>query len=167
MRVLVAAASKHGSTREIADRIGDVLRARGRQADVRDIRDVTSLEGYGALVLGSAVYFGRWMKEARELADRGSGALSAIPVWLFSSGPIGAAASKPEDGADRRDGDEVAAAVGAREHRIFAGKVDRGGLNPVERVAVRIVKAPDEDFRPWGEIEAWAAGIADALLSMS
>jgi menaquinone-dependent protoporphyrinogen oxidase len=165
MRVLVAVASKHGSTREIADKIGEVLRARGLETDVRSVEEVNSCNGYDAAVLGSAVYFGRWMKAAREFADHESAALASIPVWLFSSGPIGAASSKPEDRADRRDGDEIAKTVGAREHRVFAGKVDSHGLNPVERVAVRIAKAPYDDFRPWPEIEAWAGNIADALVS--
>jgi menaquinone-dependent protoporphyrinogen oxidase len=84
MKVLVSAASRHGATSEIAEEIGKALRV-----DVRPAEQVSSVEDYEAVVLGSAVYAGRWLQPARELAERHAGALSERPVWLFSSGPVG------------------------------------------------------------------------------
>jgi menaquinone-dependent protoporphyrinogen oxidase len=84
-----------------------------------------------------------------------------VPVWLFSSGPIGN--PPPQDPADRRQGDELAKAIEARDHRLFAGKLDRKGLTLLERAAVRAARLPDGDFRHWEEIRTWAAGIAEAL----
>lgn len=161
MRILVTAASKHGSTREIAEVVGADLAERGLEITVAPVRDVGSIEGYDAVVLGSAVYLGRWMKSAKEFATRQATALASVPVWLFSSGPIGPPPA--DDSADRRQGDEIAKAIGARDHRLFAGKLDRKVLSLVERAPVRMAKLPDGDFRPWDEIRAWTAGIAEAL----
>ena len=163
MRILVTSASKHGATKEIAEAVGSELRTRGVEVTVARVEDVGSIAGYDAVVLWSAVYLGKWMKPAKEFAARESAALASVPVWLFSSGPIGDAASKPPEAADRRQGDEVAKATGDRDHRVFAGKLDRKDLGLMERAAVRAAKLPDGDFRPWEEIRAWAAGIAEAL----
>jgi len=163
MRILVTAASKHGSTDEIASTIGEELERRGFDVTVAPVEHVRSIEGYDAVVLGSGVYMGRWLKPAKAFADREAARLASVPVWLFSSGPIGAAASKSEEPADRRTGDEIAAAIGAREHRLFAGRLDRKRLNAMERMAVRMVKAEDGDYRPWDEIRAWAGGIGETL----
>jgi menaquinone-dependent protoporphyrinogen oxidase len=106
------------------------------------------------------------MKAAKELVARESTALASVPVWLFSSGPVGSHGGPPKDDpADRQKGDEIAVSVGARDHRVFAGKLDRKGLSLLERAAVRAVKASDGDFRDWDEIRTWAAGIATTLMA--
>jgi menaquinone-dependent protoporphyrinogen oxidase len=114
-----------------------------------------------AVVLGSAIYLGKWLKPATQFVTGQAAALASVPVRLFSSGPIGS--PPPEDPADRRQGDELARAMGARDHRLFPGRLDRKGLSLVERAAVRAAKSPDGDFRPWDEIRTWAAGIAAAV----
>jgi len=63
MRVLVTAASKHGASEEIAERIGAVLAAHGVEVDVKQLQDVGGLGGYEAVVLGSGIYLGKWLKE--------------------------------------------------------------------------------------------------------
>src|ERR1700719_898345 len=88
VNVLVAYSSKHGSTREIALRIGDRLRADGLTPDVRDIAAVSDPHAYDAVVLGSAVYMGGWRREATEFARKHTAVLATLPVWLFSSGPL-------------------------------------------------------------------------------
>jgi menaquinone-dependent protoporphyrinogen oxidase len=89
MEVLVSAASKYGATTEIAKTIDAVLAERGFDTTMVPPEQVVAIENYGAVVLGSAVYMGQWMKPARKLADRSREVLAALPVWLFSSGPIG------------------------------------------------------------------------------
>ena len=120
MRVLVTAATKHGATREIAQVIGDALRDQGLDPTVIEPEQVDTVDDYDAVVLGSAVYAGRWLKPAKQLVDRCGGALSARPVWLFSSGPIGDPPKPEEDPADVA---EILAVTRAREHRLFAGKL--------------------------------------------
>jgi menaquinone-dependent protoporphyrinogen oxidase len=162
MKILVTAASKHGSTDGIAKAIGAELATRGLEVMVAPVQDVGAIDPYDAVVLGSAIYLGNWMKPAKEFAARQADALASVPVWLFSSGPVGN--PPPEDPGDRRRGDEIAKTIGARDHRVFAGKLDRKDLNLIERAAVRAAKSPDGDFRNWDEIRGWAAGIAEALL---
>jgi len=96
MKVLVSAASKYGATAEIARAIADVLAGKGLEVTVVPPAEAGAIEQFDAVVLGSAVYMGRWMKPGRELAQRQAAALSARPVWLFSSGPVGEPA-KPAD----------------------------------------------------------------------
>src|SRR6266508_2651255 len=162
MTVLVSAASKHGSTAEIATAVARVLSERGPAVDVRPVENVTMVEGYDAVVLGSAVYGGHGMESARRLAEAQAGALSTRPVWLFSSGPVGDP-PKPEE--DPVDVAEIVAATGARDHRVFAGKLVRKQLRFGDKAIAVALRVPDGDFRDWTEIRGWAAGIADALRS--
>ena len=91
MHVLVTAASRHDATREIAEAIADGLNRRGVDAEARPVDQVTSLDGFDAAVIGSAIYMGRWLQTARLFAAQHATALAAMPVWLFSSGPVGPA----------------------------------------------------------------------------
>jgi len=67
MTVLVAAASRHGATQEIAERVGADLAERGVAVEVQNLEDVGSLRDYEAFVLGSSIYLGNWLKPARPL----------------------------------------------------------------------------------------------------
>jgi menaquinone-dependent protoporphyrinogen oxidase len=161
MKVLVAAASKHGATHEIASAIGSGLRERGLDVEVRDVETDGELGDVDACVLGSAVYVGRWLGPARQFVERNAEALSAIPTWLFSSGPLGDPL-KPDE-AHAVDVAEIVAATQAREHRLFAGALDRGKLGFGERAVVTAVRAAEGDYRNWTEIDAWAGEIATSL----
>ena len=86
--------------------------------------------------------------------------LLARPVYLFSSGPLGDS-GKPEE--VPADGARVRDATGAREHRVFAGRLEPHDLSFGERAILSVVRAPHGDFRPWSEIESWAAAIAQRL----
>ena len=160
MRVMVTAASKHGSTSDIAQAIGAALTFHEIDADVWSIEAVESLDGYDAVVLGSAVYMGHWLDPAKRFIDHHAAELKQRPVWLFSSGPLGEPA-KPEG--PPSDAAEMIAATGAREHVVFAGSLDKHRLGLGERAIVAAVKAPEGDYRPWDEIDAWAGRIAAAL----
>jgi len=160
MKVLVAAATKYGATGEIAQAIGDVLREHGLDTTVVAPEQAGTVGDYDAAVLGSAVYAGHWLKPARELVARSGDALAARPVWLFSSGPVGAP-PKPEE--DPVDVAEILAATKAREHRVFAGKLVKKQLSFPEKAIALALRVPEGDFRDWAEIRDWAAGIADAL----
>ena len=160
MKVLVAVASRHGSTREIGDAIGEVLDAAGFDVTVLDPDDVEDLAPFGAVVLGSSVYVGRWAASARALVDRLAVARGSRPVWLFSSGPVG---NPP---APTGDPEEVPALVGrlaARGHRTFAGRLDKAGLPLAERAVVALVQAEQGDFRSWADVQDWALAIAVEL----
>jgi menaquinone-dependent protoporphyrinogen oxidase len=161
MRVLVVSASKHDATREIGRAIARTLNANGADATARDAEADTSLNGYDAFVIGSGVYAGHWLKDAREFVSEHAAVLSAHPTWLFSSGPLGAS-PKPDE-AHAVDVTDIVSRTAAREHRLFAGKLDKAVLGFGERAVVAAVRAPAGDYRDWEEIDTWARAIAHAL----
>jgi menaquinone-dependent protoporphyrinogen oxidase len=160
MKVLVGAASKHGSTEEIARAVGDALAERGLDVTVKPIEWITGVEGYDAVVLGSGVYAGRWLPAAKEFVGRNGAELRARDVWLFSSGPIG---DPPKPDEVPADAAPMIAATGARDHRLLAGKLERKSLSFVERAMVKAFRAPYGDFRDWDAIRTWAEGIGSEL----
>jgi menaquinone-dependent protoporphyrinogen oxidase len=159
-RVLVSAGSKYGATAEIADRIGAVLRDRGLDAEVLAPEQVDDLSPYQAVVLGSAVYAGHWVKNAKDLADRIAGSNLDMVTWLFSSGPIG---DPPKPDEDPVDVAEILKATSARDHRVFSGKIDKSKLNFGEKAILMALRAPEGDYRDWDAIENWANEIAENL----
>lgn len=161
MRVLVTAASKHGSTEEIGHAIVEELDRRGIVADFLVPEAVRDVEGFGAVVIGSGVYAGHWLPPGRDLVDRLGPALRERAVWLFSSGPVGSPEPKPDG--DPADVAELLATSGAREHVVFAGRIRREDLGFAERAIVRALRVPDGDFRDWVAIDAWAGQIGAAL----
>jgi menaquinone-dependent protoporphyrinogen oxidase len=156
MTVLVASASKHGATDEIAQAIGEVLEAQGVKAEVKRMQDVDTVMPYEAFVIGSAVYMGSWLRVARDFVDEHRDVIVRRPTWLFSSGPIGA---QPAE----FDIAEIAEATRAREHHLFGGRLDRERLGLMERAVTRAVHAPSGDYREWDAVAAWATAIARAL----
>jgi menaquinone-dependent protoporphyrinogen oxidase len=157
-KVLVAVASKHGATQGIAQAIAERLNELGHDAEVRSAEDVREIGDVRALVLGSAVYAGSWMKQAMDFAERNADAFSNVPVWLFSSGPLGTEV-KDEEEQPRQLGD-LTRMLQPNEHRVFFGALDKSKLGFAERMMVKAVKAPEGDFRDWDAIRDWADGIA-------
>jgi menaquinone-dependent protoporphyrinogen oxidase len=184
-KVLVVYASRHGATRGIAERIGDVLRTDGLEADVAPADQVAGVGTTDAVVVGSGVYMGSWLKEGIDFIKRNEVTLAELPLWLFSSGPIpgsskgkGPTGDLLEDALGPKDGPgsggrkriaEITAATKPREHRVFLGAFDPD--DPPKAISERIVRLlpaarnilPTGDFRDWDAIEAWAHGIAANL----
>ena len=161
MTVLVAYASKHGSTQEIAQRIAEHLRQLGIQAEARPLEEVSDPGSYEALVIGSAIYYGSWMKEATEWVHRNQAVLAKLPVWLFSVGPLGAEGKDAEQ--QPKEMAEFQQAIRPREQRVFFGALDHQRLSFAERMVVKAVRAPEGDYRDWEAIDAWSASIARDL----
>jgi menaquinone-dependent protoporphyrinogen oxidase len=161
MNVLVTFASKHGATEGIAEHIAAKLQALGHDADVRPIDAVETLGVYDAMVIGSGVYFGAWLKDATEFVRRNQALLAAHPVWLFSSGPTGQESKDAET--QPRQIAELERAIHPRDHRIFFGALTHEKLSLPERMIIRAVHAPEGDYRDWSAVEAWAESIAQAL----
>jgi menaquinone-dependent protoporphyrinogen oxidase len=164
-QVLVAYATKYGATAEIAEKIGQVLDQAGLGTEVLLVDDVGDLSPYKAVVLGSAVYIGKWRKEAVKFLKANEKELAERQVWLFSSGPAGEG-----DPAELMDGwkfpkgqQAIADRIQPRDIAVFHGYVDLETLNPIEKWMVNSVKSPIGDFRDWEAITSWAMAIADAL----
>lgn len=159
-RVLVAYGSKNGSTAGIADMIVRALQADGLEAQARPAAEVRSIEEYDAVVLGGALYSGRWQRDARTFVRRHAQALRSRPVWLFSSGPL-------DDSADTDAIPPVAQAakavaqVGAVEHVTFGGRLTEDAAGFIAKSMVRNGKGGD--FRNAERVAAWAHAIAAQL----
>ena len=162
MAVLIAYASKHGSTQGIAECIAEQLRQLGKQAVARPVDAVSDPGSYEAIVIGSAIYYGSWMKEATEWVRRSRAVLAERPVWLFSSGPLGTEVKDAEE--QPKEIAELQQAIRPRDQRIFFGALDHSRLSFAERLMAKAVRASEGDFRDWEAIEAWAASIARDLV---
>ena len=173
MTVLVAYATRYGATAGIAERIAATLTADGHEAHALPVEVVHSLANVEAVVVGSAVYFGSWLKPAAAFVERHRATLSELPVWLFSSGPLPGAvepdktAGETENGEQPKQIDELRAAVGALGHQVFDGALDPKKLGVRDRL-IRSLPAgkpllPEVDGRDWAAIDEWAAGIAADL----
>jgi menaquinone-dependent protoporphyrinogen oxidase len=160
MNALVAVASRHGSSLEIGEHIVTTLHASGLPAEMRRVEDIASLDGYDGVVLGSSVYAGHWLRRARVFVDTFERELVTRPLWLFSTGPVG---DPPRPTEDPSEAARYVKRLGARDHRLFGGRLVAEDLGLAERALVALVRAPYGDFRPWSEIAAWAESIAAEL----
>ncbi|WP_116206193.1 flavodoxin domain-containing protein [Amycolatopsis circi] len=157
INVLVAHAGRHGGTREIAEVVGEELRAAGFAVDVRGAGEVDSVTEYAAVVVGSALYYARWRPEAVRLLERHTEALRARPVWLFHSGPCGPGANLTRVSLPARV-TLLAAAIDAGRTETFGGRLDPALADSVlEKLMARGDRAGD--FRDWDRIRAWARDI--------
>lgn len=161
MYILIAVASRHGGTHEIAASIGEELRRAGHTVLLQPIEASSTIASPDAAIIGSAVYMGDWLPEARQFVERSWLRLAGVPTWLFSSGLL-SHSDPPSEGYPAQL-DALLANTGAREHRVFAGRLDKQNLGIGERLITRVVNAPEGDFRDWGEIRAWAREIAATL----
>lgn len=159
MQVLVTYGSERGSTAGIAETLAAAIHAHGFDVDVRPARGIEDVTEYDAVVVGGALYTGRWHREARTFVRHHRDALGRRPVWMFSSGPLDDSAARtqipPVPGVralmDR---------VGARGHVTFGGSLarDARGL-----VASRMANRSAGDWRDDHHIIAWGQDIAAAL----
>jgi menaquinone-dependent protoporphyrinogen oxidase len=160
MKVLVSVASRHGATDMIGDCIREELEATGVTAHQLEPGMVADISQYDGIVIGSAVYGGRWLRPARKLVDRYEAQLRTKPVWLFSSGPLG---DPPRPSQPPAEGLELTRRLNAIDHQVFEGRLERDTLGIGERLAVRAMHAPTGDYREWPAITAWARSISAAL----
>ncbi|MGC8787906.1 MAG: flavodoxin domain-containing protein [Anaerolineae bacterium] len=164
-QVLVAYASRHGATAEIAEKIGEVLSEAGFSTTVLPASQVKDLTPYQAVVLGSAVYMGQWLKEAADFLRDNQEELAKRMVWLFSSGPTGPA---PVNQLLKRwrfpkSLLPIAERIQPRDIAVFHGALDVNKLSLPERMVVQGARVHLGDYRDWDLIAVWAEGIADAL----
>ncbi len=164
MRVLVAHASKHGSTAAIAREIGTIISTAGHEVTVLPVERITSILQFDAILIGSAVYCGHWLPQGSQFVRENRDVLCARPVWLFSSGPIGDPL-KPDDGSLSIS--ELSDMVFPRGHAIFGGALVKERLSLAERLIAKVVKAPAGDFRDWPKIDSWAKQVASSLDSLN
>ena len=163
--VLVAFATRHGSTAGVAERIAARLRDAGVRASVASAETAGAAAGYDAVVLGSGVYNQRWLPGAETFLRDNLVALGRRPVWLFSVGTFGD--RKPIIGPlmrrEPRDIEAMKASIGPRDYRVFAGVIERRHWPPLARLLYHALGGRLGDNRDWQDIDDWARAIAAAL----
>ncbi len=164
-KVLVSYASKYGSTAEIAQKITEQLQKQGVSAILLPVDEVTDLEDYPAVIVGSAVYAGQWRKPAADFLNEKAEELAARKVWLFSSGPTGA--GEPEELMNGWRFPEnlqpAADQIQPWDTAFFHGALEEEKLGFAEKLIVKGLKAPLGDYRDWERISGWADEIAERL----
>lgn len=166
MRVLVTYASKNGSTEEIAEAISDELSSHGLDVTCRSAQD-SDAAGADAVILGSAVYAGRWLKPARHFLKAESDRLPHLPFWIFSSGPFGEQAAHPsEEDLRWQEPRKIlsrAQKLGVRGHTVFGGRLPLEPRGFIETAMVRNTPEEERDARDWTQIRSWASLVAREL----
>lgn len=165
-RVLVAYASKYGSTKEVAESIAETLRENDLTVDLEPMKKVQSLEEYSAVVLGAPLYMVHWHKDAHKFLSWHREALTNLPVAVFALGPLN---DKEEDWKEVRSqlDKELAKFPWLRPVAIevFGGKFDPEKLGFPDNLIARLPASPihnmpASDIRDWAEIRAWASSLA-------
>jgi len=156
--VLVAYATKHESTHEVAETVAAELAARGLRVETRPAAEISALEGYDAVVLGTALYMGRPHRDARHFLERHRGALAALPVAIFAMGPK---SLSEEDVAGARG--QLDQALGkVPDVRPVATAIFGGVVDPA-KLRFPFSRMPATDARDWDAIRAWAGARAGEL----
>lgn len=156
--VLVAYATRRGSTREVAERVCEVLEERGLTAHLRPASEVRDLDGYGAVVLGGSLYVGRWHHAAHRFLRRHEEALRERPLAVFALGPI------PNRGERDWQASRRQFAAALSRHGVEPGLVEVfGGRIDPSRLPFPLSTLPAEDARDWVAIEAWAGSLPGAM----
>lgn len=157
MKILVAYGTKRGSTQGLSQMLANALVEQGADVVVQPADAVRDVDGYDAVVVGGSLYMGRWHRDSVRLVKRLTDELVGLPVWFFSSGPLGEGA---DEHPDLPPLDKVAALmdrVGARGHVTFGGALDADASG---FVASKMAKTMAGDWRDPEAIAAWADEIA-------
>ena len=168
-KILVAYATRYGSTQEVAERVATTLREEGLTVEVQPAKKVQTLEGYQAVVLGAPLYIGRWLKDARSFLEQHQAALATRPVAIFTLGPTHGNENWDEEIQPQIDKelaqypwlDPVAV-------ELFGGKYDPTKLRFLDKLLAAIPASPwhdlpASDLRDWEAIRAWASNLPPKL----
>ncbi len=162
--ILIAYASRAGSTGEVAAAIGKRLNQDGTPVEVRRVDEVSDLSAYRAVILGSAVRMSQWLPEASDFVQKQRAMLQQIPTAFFSCGVT----LREDTPANRQEMESYVAPV--RQilepvaNGLFGGKMDYSKLSLLMRLMIQYaIKVPEGDFRSWSAIDAWTDSLRPLL----
>jgi menaquinone-dependent protoporphyrinogen oxidase len=160
-RVLVAFATRYGSTQEVAEAVAEALREEDVEVEVSRLRDVRSLEEYRGVVIGAPLQMFRWHKDALGFLSRYRRALEGLPVAVFALGPFNDVEKEWADVRSQLD-KELARLPWFTpvEVRVFGGKFDPQTLRAPYNLLPGLKRLPANDIRDWNEIAAWGRGLS-------
>jgi menaquinone-dependent protoporphyrinogen oxidase len=156
--ILIAYATKHGSTHEVAETIAGRLAEAGAETHTLPADRVESLDEYAAVVLGAPLYMGRWHRDARAFLRRHREALATRPVAVFALGPVRDEPNQWE-GAEKQLFDTLAHFPGIEPVTVALF----GGAIVPETLHFPFSRVPAGDLRDWAAIEEWAARLPEVF----
>jgi menaquinone-dependent protoporphyrinogen oxidase len=167
-KLLVAYATRYGSTAEVAEAVGTRLRERGFDVGVKPVKQAPSLDGYDAVVFGTPFYLGAMLKEGRAWLESQRAALETRPNAIFAFGPTSAADDLAETA---KQLDKTLAELpwlSPVAARMFVGAYDPTKLRFADRLLTKLPASPlhglaAHDDRDWDAIGEWADETAEAL----
>jgi menaquinone-dependent protoporphyrinogen oxidase len=167
--ILIAYATRSGSTGEVANAIATAVREAGIEAEVLPVNKVSSLDGKTAVILGAPLYIGQLPKPFHKFLASHRAALSQLQSWCFVLGP-----TRTEPGDFEMAGKQAEKQLARYpwfhpvQVQVFGGKWDANNL-PLLFSLTRYLpmnplgKVPSSDIRDWTAIRAWGQGIARQL----
>lgn len=155
-RVLIAYASKTGSTAEIAQAVGKELQAAGFTVDVAEMKSGPSPGDYAAVVVGAPLYMGKMLGDMGKYVGRHRDILAKRPFAAFAVGI--APVSRDQVQIENVDKALLASVAPLQpvSRAVFAGRVDPERLSFIQRKMISMAKSPVGDFRDWDAIAVWA-----------
>jgi menaquinone-dependent protoporphyrinogen oxidase len=170
MNILVAYASAHGSTAQVANVIGQVLTARGSCVTVANVKEVLNIHEYDALVLGSAIRHGAVLPEMSALLRAFGKELASKPIYLWVNCIRVLEQHGEKYVLDYYLDHQILNPLHVRNIAVFAGKLALENTDWNERwtLAARYDGSTwpssfDGDYRDWTKIRTWAERIAVEL----
>lgn len=163
-RILIAYATRTGSTAEVAKVISQVLTARGFTPTLKLVKEKTSIEGYNAVVLGSPIRMGVWLPEMLEFIGSNQAELNRIPTALFTVHILNAGNDDASRAARKAYTDPLRKMITPVDEAFFAGAIDFDKLSFLNRARTRLMVGDSGlkigDFREWDKVRAWAKDIS-------
>jgi len=162
-KILVAHATKAGSTAEVAEAVGEEVRNMGAEVDVRLAKDAKDLKQYSAVIVGSGIRMGQLSSDATKFVEKNQEALKQVPVAYFV-----VCLTMKEDTEENRSTvetylDPVREMVEPVDTGLFAGVIDYSKLSFTARTMSKAMKVSEGDFRDWEAIRAWARQVHSRL----
>jgi menaquinone-dependent protoporphyrinogen oxidase len=166
--ILVAYATRAGSTKEVAEAVASTLREAGLAVDIQPLADVDTLEGFQAVVMGAPLYMFRWHKDALGFLKRHQWALGSRPTAVFALGPFNDVEKEWTD--VRAQLDKALAKFpwfAPVAVQVFGGKFDPTSLRPPYSLIPAMKRLPVSDLRDWEAIASWAKELAVRFMAGS
>jgi menaquinone-dependent protoporphyrinogen oxidase len=163
-KILVAYATKSGSTGDIAGTVAETLRENGKDAEAREISDIFDISPYTTIIIGSPIYHHKVLPDIMPFVRDHQNMLREIPVLAFLTGYTLVDISPERKKAASRAFDEIRNYIEIRETGYFAGKVSDDGFNLREKAAMKMEGIKPGDFRNKTAVRAWTQGLIDLRL---
>jgi len=165
-KILITYATKAGPTVEIAAVIGETLSKRGFVVDVKPVSENPSLDGYQAVLMGSAIRMGSWLPEAVDFVRQNQTALNQLPTSIFTVHMLNYRDDETSRAARQAYTAPVRELLPSVDEVFLRGKLDYKTLSFFDRMISKAVANPNDppgDFRDWDKIRDWSQSVFPVL----